>query len=221
MNKAINFINEKFEDFEKSLKKKDEEIKILETENNYLNKRLGEMDARVDRQEQYSRRNFLLVHRIVEETLEDTDEKIMNTLQQSMDETITPEDIDRSNRLGNSKSSKNTKPRPIIVKFVRYNTRNRIYRNKEKLKGTGISVIESLTAKRINMLEKAREEHTFNNVWSQDGKIKFFNKNTKLKLGIVNFFIGDEPDQLCRKNVLFLLQFYLEVFIGFGVFFTS
>ena len=61
---------------------------------------------------------------------------------------------------------------------MRYNTRNRIYRNKEKLKGTGISVIESLTAKRINMLEKAREEHTFNNVWSQDGKIKFFNKNT-------------------------------------------
>ena len=53
MNKAINFINEKFEDFQISLKKKDEEIKILETENNYLNKRLGEMDAVVDRQEQY------------------------------------------------------------------------------------------------------------------------------------------------------------------------
>ena len=44
---------------------------------------------------------------------------------------------------------------------------------------------------------------------------------TKLKLGIVNFFIGDEPDQLCRKNVLFLLQFYLEVFYWFWGFFTS
>ena len=42
---------------------------------------------------------------------------------------------------------------------------------------------------------------------------------TKLKLGIVNFFIGDEPDQLCRKNVLFLLQFYLEVFYWFWGFF--
>ena len=40
MNKAINFINEKFKDFEKFLKEKDEEIKILEKENNYLNKRL-------------------------------------------------------------------------------------------------------------------------------------------------------------------------------------
>ena len=37
--------------------------------------------------------------------------------------------------------------------------------------------MESLTAKRINMLEKAREEHTFNNVWSHDCKIMFFDKN--------------------------------------------
>ena len=40
MNKAINFINDKFENFEKPLKKKDEEIKLLEKENNYLIKGL-------------------------------------------------------------------------------------------------------------------------------------------------------------------------------------
>ena len=61
---------------------------------------------------------------------------------------------------------------------MRYNTHNRIYRNKKKLKGTGISVTESLTAKKINMLVKAREEDSFNNVWSQDGKIMFFDKGT-------------------------------------------
>ena len=109
------------------------------------------MDAAVDRQEQFSRRICLLVHRIVEETVEDRDEKIINTLQQSMDETIKPEDIDTSHRLGKPKSSKNAKPRSIIVKFVRYNTCNRICRNKKKFKGTGISVTKSLTIKRINM----------------------------------------------------------------------
>ena len=36
MNKAINFINEKFEEFEKDLKKKEEEIKLLKKENSYL-----------------------------------------------------------------------------------------------------------------------------------------------------------------------------------------
>ena len=88
MNKAINFINEKFEDFEKTFKQKEDEIKCLEKENNYLNKRYDEMDAVLDRQEQYSRRNCLLVHGIVEETAEDTDEKIINTPQQSMDSTL-------------------------------------------------------------------------------------------------------------------------------------
>ena len=58
------------------------------------------MDAVLDRQEQYSRRNCLLIHGLVEETAEDTDEKIINTLQQSMDKTIKPEDIDRSHRFG-------------------------------------------------------------------------------------------------------------------------
>ena len=55
------------------------------------------------------------------------------------------------------------------------------------------------------MLEKAREEHTFNNVCSQVGKIMFFDKNTKLKLIIVNFFFGDEPDNYGEKKMLFLL----------------
>ena len=79
----------------------------------------------------------------------------------SIDETIKPDDIDRLHRLGKPKSSKIAKPPPTIVNFVRCNTFNRIYRNKKKLKGTGISMTEILTAKRINMLEK---EHTFNNV---------------------------------------------------------
>ena len=56
INKAINFINEKFEEFENDLKKKEEEIKLLKKEDSYLNKRLDEMDAVVDKQEQYSRR---------------------------------------------------------------------------------------------------------------------------------------------------------------------
>ena len=62
------------------------------------------------------------------------------------------------------------------MKFVRYNTRNTIYRNKKVLKGKGISVTESLTTKKFKMLEKARELHGFVNVRSQDGKIMFFDQ---------------------------------------------
>ena len=65
------------------------------------------------------------------------------------------------------------------------------------------------------MLEKAREGYTFNNVWSQDGKIMFFDKNTWLKLIIVNFFFGNEPDHLLRKksfvSIVILLRSFLLV----------
>ena len=74
------------------------------------------------------------------------------------------------------------------------------------------------------MLEKAREEHTFNNVCSQVGKIMFFDKNTKLKLIIVNFFFGNEPDQLWRKkNVVSIVilprSFLMVLFVCFFVVF--
>ena len=162
------------------------------------------MDAVIDRQEKYSRRNCLLKHGIVKETAEDTDEKIINKLQQSMDETIKPEDIDKSHRLCKPKSSKNAKPRPMILKFTRYNTRNRIYRNKKKLKGTGISVTESLTTKRINMLGKQEKSTLFTMCGHKMVRLRFSIKiQTKLKF---NFFFGDQPDQLWRKkNVLALL----------------
>ena len=93
-----------------------------------------------------------------------------------MSQKIQPEDIDRSHRLGNPKKSMKGKPQHIIVKYVRYNNRNIIHRSKKVLKGKGISVTEILTAKRVKMLEKARELHGFLNVWSQDGKIMFFDK---------------------------------------------
>ena len=81
-----------------------------------------------------------------------------------------------THRLGNPKNSIKSKPRLIIVKFVRYNTRNAIYGSKKSFKGKGISVTGCLTAKRIKILEKARELHRFVNVWSQDCKIMFFDK---------------------------------------------
>lgn len=64
----------------------------------------------------------------------------------------------------------------IIVKHVRYNTRNIIYTNKKVFKEKVISVTQTLTAKRIRMLEKARELHGVVNVWLQDGNLMFFDE---------------------------------------------
>ena len=80
-----------------------------------------------------------------------------------MDVEITPGSIDRTHRLG--KKQQNTgRPRPIIVKFSTYITRHKIFRNKKVLKGKGVSITESLTQKRVELLKKAREEHGFKSV---------------------------------------------------------
>ena len=66
--------------------------------------------------------------------------------------------IDRSHKLGKRKSQK---PQAIIVKFTRYKDRNHVFRNKKLLIGSGISVTESLTLKRMEHLKKVREQTWF------------------------------------------------------------
>ena len=66
MNLAIAFINEKLAEFKKEIENNNEEIKSLRREISYLLKKLEEMDAVLDRQKQYSRRNCVLIHGIEE-----------------------------------------------------------------------------------------------------------------------------------------------------------
>ena len=117
MNDAIKFINEKFEEFEADRREKEREIPELKSIINSLNVRIDKADRVLDRQEQYSRRNCLLIHGIDEENQENTDEVVINVLKKEMDEETTHLHVDRSHRLGNRKLGKR-KPQPIIFKFL-------------------------------------------------------------------------------------------------------
>ena len=101
----------------------------MRKENSYLTERLQKMDAVLDRKEHYSRHNCLLIHGVDQVEGEHTDELSIKVIEEHMNKKVKPKDIDRSHRLGNPKKSIKAKPRPIIVKYVRYNTRNVIYRN--------------------------------------------------------------------------------------------
>ena len=70
--------------------------------------------------------------------------------------------------------------RPIKVKFASNNVRGRVFREKRKLKGTRKSITESLTTKSIGQLNDAKEKHSFDNVWTYDGKI-LYKINNKVK----------------------------------------
>ena len=121
---------------------------------------------KIDRQEQYSRRSFILIHGIAENKEENTDQQVIDFINENLDIKIDEIDIGRPHRIGRSDKTKK-KARPIIVKFTRYNVRSRVFREKQKLKGTG------LTTKRIGQLNDAREKYGFNNVWPYDRKILY------------------------------------------------
>ena len=146
--------------------KKDKIIEDLKLEVDSLSTKIEKLEKLQDQQEQYSRRNCLLVHGIGEEKEEFTDEVIINIL----NEKLGLDNICGTRRIGEPKKTRG-KTRPIIVKFVRYNDRNRVFRNKKKLNGQKISITESLTKIGMDKLRQAKETYGFTNVWTSNGKI--------------------------------------------------
>ena len=80
----------------------------------------------VDKQEQYSRRNCLLVHGVEENRNEDTDILSINIINEHLELDIQPFDIDRIHRIGN-KNKARKKGRAIIIKFTMYNSKKKSF----------------------------------------------------------------------------------------------
>ena len=86
------------------------------------------MEESIDAQQQYSRRNCLLFHGIEETKGEDTDNIVLEVLNNDMGLNISKTALDRSHRIGNLKIK--TKSRPTNVKFARYCDRRDVFMNK-------------------------------------------------------------------------------------------
>ena len=170
--KNVKYINEKFDDFEKYKEEKEQQVKNLQNQVSAMSKKIDEITKTADKQEQYSRRNCLLIHGIEEKQDESTDDTVIKVFKDNLGVDVNINEIDRSHRLGKPNENAN-KHRPIIVKFIGYNMRSKVFNKKKLLKGKNMSITESLTPLRMEMLKKAREEYTIQNVWTSDGKIMF------------------------------------------------
>ena len=112
LKEAVDFISNKFDDFERDRLEKEKVIKHLKEEVTYLD----DITAETDRHEQYSRRNCLLIHDLPESKNENTNLLAMEAIDTKMNIKITDNDIDRTHRIGKPKN--NGKPKPVIIKFV-------------------------------------------------------------------------------------------------------
>ena len=178
---SVEFLTSKFDELERERKEKDELINSLQIEVSSLKVEVKNLEKKADDQEQYSRRNCLLIHGLTETKTEDTDEMVLDVINNKLNIEMSQISIDRSHRLGKRKGP-GQKPRAIIVKFTRYKDRHHVFSKKKLLKGTGISVTESLTLKRMEHIKKAREQYGFPNVWTLDGKIMFMGNDGNPKV---------------------------------------
>ena len=75
----------------------------------------------------------MLIHGLPESKNKNTYELVIDTIKEKMGEEIENDEIYRLHRLGALKN--NGKSRSIVIKFVRYNTRCRFFKNRKKIEG--------------------------------------------------------------------------------------
>ena len=145
LSKSVKFITDKFDKYEKEREEKNEIIKKVNEKVSALTERSKVLEESNDQQEQYSRRNCLLIHGVEENSNEDTDKLVLNIISNDLEIDLTEIAIDRTHRTGDPKKKKK-KVLPIIVKFDRYYYRKQVFSKKKHLKGKSISITESLTS---------------------------------------------------------------------------
>nr|XP_018670520.1 uncharacterized protein LOC108950143 isoform X1 [Ciona intestinalis] len=152
----------------------------LETSLKDLTALVKRTDDRLDDLEQYGRRNCLIIHgnRRVPGERNNFLRYVLNILNKlHLPYPVTPADIDIAHVLPTKKDRV-----PIIIKFVRRMVRNDVYAQKRNLKGTGMAMTESLTSRRLQIVEKAKASFGFRNVWTANGTI-YVTHNNKRKWG--------------------------------------
>ena len=103
---SVKFMTSKFDELEKDRKEKEKIINNLKGEVSYLSEKLGKLEESIDAQQQYSRRNCLLLHGIEETKGEDTDDLVLEVLNDDMGLNISKTALDRSHRIGTPKTKK-------------------------------------------------------------------------------------------------------------------
>ena len=83
----------------------------------------------MEKQEQYSRRNCTLIHGLKEEKTK-VDDRVLKLFREELNEEVLLADLHRTHRIGKKRDS-SSKPRPVTVKFARYNILEKVFKSKK------------------------------------------------------------------------------------------
>ena len=140
--------------------------------------KLKDLETRMDHIDQYSRRNSIRLLGVKATPGEDTNQIAIDIAKQ-IGVDIKPDSIDRSHRTparisqdqSQSRNTSHSRPPPIIVKFVSYQSKFQMFSNRRKLKGSGVVIVEDLSKKNLDLLKRTSRHPRVMNSWSIDGRI--------------------------------------------------
>ena len=156
----MDFITKKFDKYEQEREEKEEIVNNFIENVAKLTLKVDEFLEAVEKQEQHSKRNCLVLHGIPIKKQENTDELCIKAINEHLDLDFNNRGINRKHRIRNPRNT-DEKPRLIIIKIVRYDDRKKIFDRKKKLKGKKIAITESLLVMCMEKLNEARESYNF------------------------------------------------------------
>ena len=116
-------------------------VAALESELADTKARLSAAEQRLEDIENYSRRNCVIISGVPENTGESTDRLVVD-VGKTAGLNLTNDCLDRSHRLGRAQPGKT---RPIIAKFLSYNTRQKLFDSRKELSAENVKNHPSLT----------------------------------------------------------------------------
>ena len=150
------------------------------------------LEKRVDELEQYGRRNAVTISGIPENKDDNTDQIMLDITRDKLGIKLEAHEIGRSHRIPGGPPPRQDsafRPRPIVVKFISYNVRKRVYDARKNLKnhtpGGHIYINEHLTRTRSGLLYSCRslvKGQKAKQAWSFDGRIFMKDFNDKIHL---------------------------------------
>ena len=178
----------KFKVHDEERMKLQEENKILKSALHVAEGQLCQIQNTLNDLEQYSRRECLEIQGIPasEDSVNESTNDIVCKIGKLMGVEIAPEDISVSHRLPINKRYKGKRStQAIIVKFVRRDVKEAVFRSRNKLKNKSthdigyrvssfIYINESLTEKNKDLLRyclKAKNELNYKFLWTSNGRI--------------------------------------------------
>ena len=113
LSESIKFMSDKIDKFEKERQEQKKVIEELRGEVSSLNEKLNGFTEQVDLQEQYSRRNCLLIHGITKGNQENTDNLALEIFREKLDIALTQRDLDRTHRISKNDKRSNRLDQPL------------------------------------------------------------------------------------------------------------